>query len=338
MNRVSRSESRFLLFVRALMVGGPRDQLEAQLKTTHLLPERLGPTAMRLVERTLAKGAILALARGGGWHHEIRPAGTPEAVVEGPLWRRHPEVELRFSTWSFAVLHWAWQGSLTERGSPPKEPTEPGLGDRLVALLLARAFVGVDLPFGIPAVLHEPLVGLFLAGRAVRPYRWSEWLDAGGDVLLEGLQDGLGASCAAREVEKMGMSDPEALLEASTRQRALLDPLLQELARRERLDLADFLLAAGQHLVPDPHQPPALEPHRLRANAPLRDRLAAREASAAFIDSVLWLEMQLQSARNTRFFEDTYDAAQARLTRWERFGPDRARVFREAGTALRRSI
>ncbi|MCB9671215.1 MAG: hypothetical protein H6734_17160 [Alphaproteobacteria bacterium] len=333
--RVARSESHFLLFVRNVLRGGPQDQLFTHLAGKNPLYPRIGPTAMGILQRSLARGCVLALARHGGWRRETRPVGDPEHAVDGRLWDRHPDVHLTFRSWSYQILVWSWTRPQTDAAPFPRPPTRPGLGDRLVAFLVARALIEARLPQGLAAVAHEPLAQLYAAGRApLVDVDWPAWLDTGGDILLEGLGESLGRSWAEAERWKLGHTEPLALAEVGEAQQALLRGLLQALEHRDRLDLADFLLHAGQLVVADPAAPPVLEPVDLRASSSLRDRMRARAACAAFTDAVTFLADAMHGPRSTRFFDDTYDAAQARLRRWERFGDDRARVFRDASARL----
>jgi hypothetical protein len=205
----------------------------------------------------------------------------------------------------------------------------------LVAWWLARVLLQGGFDRGYGAIEHEPLARLALAGRLAGPIvDWASWLDAGGVLLLEGLQEGLGHAWAAAEHDKMALVDPELLASWGHAQSRLLVSLQGELGERNRMDLADFLLAAGAVLVPRPEAPPALDPTALLPSRSLRERTNARRASAALCQAIVRLEAELQTARTTRFFDDDYEAAQARLRRWERFGSSRARVFREAAARL----
>lgn len=324
--RVATSESRWLHFVQAVARGAGGPSLRLQLLATYPLADQVGPTCAGLFTRMLAREAVRTLAREGGWRDESRPVDDPEVVHDGRLWDRRPVPALAFGPWTLAVLRWAYTSPV--HGEPPPVPDEMLLGDRLVAFWLARVFLATGLHDGLRAVEHEPLAVLLAAGR--RPFTgdWPVWLEEG-DVLLEGLVDALGRAWAAAEREKLALTDPAALTVWSAHQHAILAPLLDAVVARGRPDLADFLLVAGEALVPEPDAAPTLEQAPLDRTASLRDRTAALEASPVLATHIGRLEHALQRARVTRFFEDGYDAAQARLRRWERFGDARARVFRQ---------
>lgn len=332
MNRVARSEAGFLRFVRMVVRGAPVAQLARILARAQPLNDRIGETAMGVVKTTLARGLVVELARNGGWRNEPRPVDGD--LVTGRLWDRHATPSLTFSGWSFAVLRWAYTTAVIPPVGVPEPPQVLPNGDRLVAWALARALGSCELVGAGACVVFEPLAALQLAGRAPSPaVDWSAWLVEGA-VLLEGVSESIGRSWAAVESSKLALTEPADLVQLGNAQARLLTPLLDALHAADRLDLADFLLFAGEHLVVDPSKPPVLVPTELRASRSIRERAAATRASAAFASSIGVLEGRLQSARVTRFFDDDYDAAQARLARWERFGPARATLFRNTAAEL----
>jgi hypothetical protein len=332
MKRVARSEAGFLRFLQLLITGAPTDTIAHVLLRTNVLRPRIGPTAMGLVQDALAKGTVRLLAHGGGWRPETRPVG--DDVATGPLWTRRPVEAIAFGPWSFALLRWAYTEALVSPSRPPDPPETWQTGDHLVAWMVARALATTGLHGSGGAVARSPLAALALAGACPSPEPdWPAWLEAH-DVLLEGLQEALGRAWADGLRSLLAGVEPAEVATVGTAQRELIEPLLDALSTRGRLDLADFLWVAGEQLVPDPDHPPTLAP-TLRASRSLRERQAAQDVVAAALALVVRLERSLEAARTTRFFDDDYDAAQARLARFERFGTARATVFRAAVEGLR---
>ena len=104
--------------------------------------------------------------------------------------------------------------------------------------------------------------------------------------------------------------------------------LLQRRVADDRRDLADFLIEAGPRWVPeDADWIPHVE---LDSRHSLRDRTDARRALAVFPGVLLRLSRGIHTDASVNFFEDGYDAAQARLKQWERLGPTRLVAARNA--------
>lgn len=324
--RVARSEALILAVARGLFDGASSDVLGPLFAAAHPMPARIGPTAAGILERTLALGAVRVLARSGGWRRERRP-DAHGVLREGRLWERHQPQSLRFTGASARLLVWL-AGSAVGVSAPPRRVTSSGAGDQLLALLASDALVEAGHGASLGPLAEQPLVRLAHAwwcdGDAVD---WRSWLPEHA-WLVEGLGDRLASAWVNTERQKAATRDPLRVLAGSRRQAVVLAGWLDACDAIGRRDLADFLWTAGERLLPDPSVPVGLGARSLDPTRPLRDRLEARVASTSLLDAWIRMDEAVHADRVTRFFDDGYELAQARLKRWERFGEQRVGVAR----------
>ena len=108
MIRVSTAEHELLTLTRAIIGLGQYTPVEDLLRDRHTpVPERLSPGAMNALRDTLSKGAVLTLARCGGWRRQRYLDGGQER--SGRLWERHPPPALvqRSRRLAFSQAHQA---------------------------------------------------------------------------------------------------------------------------------------------------------------------------------------------------------------------------------------
>ncbi|MCB9674011.1 MAG: hypothetical protein H6737_02785 [Alphaproteobacteria bacterium] len=326
---VARSEGQLLTLARALVDGTHPTVVAPLIGDSQPLNRHVGPTAMGILETTLAKGAVMTLVQQGGWRVEKRP-GPDGQLRTGRLWERHPTPALHFSKWSFKVLRMLLKEPLVTSAKCPTAPDAPGEGDRILALLVARALVTLNLTHGFGAVQHEPLVQLaFPWWVEATPVDWPAFLK-GREWMIEGLHDLLADAWVEAQRDMIDTRSPARVIAGSERQRAVLTGFLDAIEAMGRRDLADFLLAAGERLVPDPALPPAFGPRELDTTATLRDRTAAVRGSTALLEALARVQQFNAADRTVRFFDDEYEATQQRLARWERYSDARAGVVRRA--------
>lgn len=321
MTRVARSEARLLALVRALVEGRGA---EPWLVASYALPETISPAAMDLVEHTLAVGTVRRLASGGGWHVEKRPVDGK--LVHGRLWERHPEPPLQFGRWSYQLLRHLLVQPLANDPGRLDAPDVLHSGDVLLGFFAARALFEAGLNGAIGLVDSIPLVQLaFPRQLATRQLLEQPWL-------LEALQDEL-ADLWVTHLEQLGqVRDPLAFAQRNLAIDRTLNAYLDALDAQDRRDLADFLVDAGCRWVSE--DATWMPPFELDPEAPLRARADASRSMVAFVGVLLRLAQGIHADGQVRFFEDTYDAAQVRLKRWERFGPARVAALRNAAERL----
>lgn len=92
MKAVSRFEANLLAVLRFFLRKAPAAQAHPLIQKPHDAPPCLSRPAVDLVQDTLAKGTMLLLAHGRGWHRErfLRDG----RAVEGRLWQRTKPEEL----------------------------------------------------------------------------------------------------------------------------------------------------------------------------------------------------------------------------------------------------
>lgn len=344
MSLVAASEAELLSIARA-MVGELDVGAVAPLLRTHRpLAEKQGPTSMRLLERTLAAGAVLQLARRGGWRSKRQLCSGK--VAAGRFWELHPDTRLQFGPASVHVLHWMLKNALALQPVPPVQYSGPLTpADELVAYLACSLVTEAECG---PALRQGKLFGRSalcwlgfpaqLGGKTGAPpdaERFAELLAGPSAPLVEALQDDLAARWVSLQRSQQHLTAPADLSRLADVQRRLLDAWLDAVEKAGRQDLALFLVDAGAHLLP----PGVSGRHfvgKLDGRAPLAERSQARRAAGAFLHVLVRLGGWAEQWKATPFFEDAYAAAQMMLKAWEGFGDERLQraqaVLRELET------
>lgn len=287
---------------------------------------QLAPSTIEVIEETLARGLVLALARRGGWvrcRHVVQGA-----VRHGRLWERHPKIELHVSGYGIELILWlAFDRPV---GTAPVTAADDFL-----------AYLAADLLKADPRLAKAPAI-------AASPFPWlafSHRLADSGEPppgadrfrtfverstpFLEALQSELAERALMAEVH------PWRSLSAGVRcgqiRRKVLEAYLD--AVEDRPDLARFLVQTASALV---QRPEPLQGAMLR-ELPLTDRSEAARAVFALVYALEKLARRQADFRAVRFFEDDYDLAQLYLEDWSILGDEgyrRLRARAEAGTAL----
>jgi hypothetical protein len=328
--RVAQSEFDLLTVARALVGQVGAEAVEPLLRQPRAVGPKLGPTAMGLLKRTLAKGAVLELCRRGGW----RPAAHLEEmeVVTGRLWQRRQPPELRFSSVTVELLRWLAASPLAMDAEckPLKVKGRVQLGDELVLYLacdLAERCCCCAPLARTPLFRSSSLVWLgFFEPLARRAPLRADGLDRAlgqlvGEraVLLEALQADLARRWIAAERRKGQLTQPAQMIALGESQRALVEALCAALDRHQRRDLAGFLLEAAGALLR--HRP---EPSRwvavLAPGGALAERQRAFRAAGALLESLGQLGRWAEEAQGVRFFDDEYEASQLLLKQWGQVG------------------
>jgi len=285
----------------------------------------LAPVSLELVQQTLAKGLVLALARRGGWRRgRFLVDGE---VVEGRLWERHPQLELRFTKYSMELIFDVLQGPRPGAAAGPRT-----VADEVFAYLVADLLRKLRRP-PPPSLARAALPWLAAPGWLVaagrRPPGGSvvRALVTRGAPALEALQDDLTHQLVQEERSKP-RARLEVLLEAGPAQAGILEAYLD--AIEDRPDLARFLLAGAARLAAGAPGPEAWFDPDPRAS--LSRRAEASAAAAAFLRTLERLEAWRRRYAAVRFFEDEHEVAQLFLEDWARLGSEgyaRLRAVRE---------
>lgn len=323
--RVSGSEALLINLARTL-VGVDNPAYIRALRGRHKFGGAIGPTAMALLQQTLARGVAQKLLRRGGWQTRrtlvVRGSGiaTP---VRGRLWERHrPLPPLRFGPASFALLAWL----VREDVARPLEslPRLPGtsLADDLLhyfALDHLRRVGGR--PSEQPAFRGSPLIQLAYPDElAAEPLPAIEFdaLVGPGAFVLEALQPDLAQRWIEMERSKGTIESLDKMIQLGDAQRSVLDRLFAALERAQpaRRDLAGFLVEAGEVLLrrgPDRRWWTA----SLDMHAPLSARQRAFTAASATLQAIARLGRWVEDAGLVAHFDDDYEAAQLLLGNWQ---------------------
>jgi hypothetical protein len=338
MNVVSPSEYALLLLARAIVGSGQYASVEDLLRARRAMPPLLSPSALHVLRDTLAKGAVLALVRRGGWRlqrHLHEGQG-----VEGRLWQRHTAPPLRFSPLCVHTLQWLTAQPLGHPACKPLKSDAPLTpADELFLYLCCHlvvdtpcgASVGAQPLFqrsalcrlGFPELLGAPPPGFDAS--AFTP------LLADKGFVLEALQADLALRWRRLEESKRRISEPADMVALGSAQEAVLSAFLDALEAARRRDLAGFLLEAGRTLV---DRPATHWVEFLSSRASLRARAEAARAAGAWLRMLARLARWDAEHRTVRFFDDDYDAAQLLLSQWNAFGEAGFRLAAERERAL----
>ena len=324
MIRVSTAEHELLTLARAIMGLGQYTPIEDLLRDRHTVPERLSPGAMHVLRDTLSKGAVLALARCGGWRRQRYVDAGQER--SGRLWERHPPPALHFSPLCFHTLRWLLEQPLVKHGSKsldaegtltPADELFLYLCCRLVAGTPCAKAVGEQALFRRSALCWLGFPELFGAAPPKLTAAAFAPLLADGGWLPEALRADLAHRWRRLEESKRLLHEPEVLLALGTAQEAVLSAYLDAVESAGRRDLAGFLLEAGRPLL---EQPASRWVEGLSLNASLGLRASAARAAGGFLRSLSRLARWDADHRAVRFFDDGYEAAQLLLSEWSPFG------------------
>lgn len=314
MSTVSVPEASLLSLSRAALGQAPAHELARLLVRAHPAPEKLGPTALGLLEETWSKGTVLLLARSGGWH----PLGGKR------LWERGPLPELRFTPALLRFFQWALKTPLTEAGGPPaqEEAAFSPAEEAVVASLLSRA-QGLHCDarlFAHPSVRASPLLAVVFAAElgAVEPLAEVPPFDvARHGPFLEGLAEVVTLQWLRAEEWKGMLVDPAELRRRGLAQQQVIDALFERLTTVSSRRLASGLVRAGLTWLADPRSVGAHYGALLRTDASLSDRQGARMASGALLRAAVRAGEWHQAHRHVRFIDDEYAEAQALVKAWE---------------------
>ena len=107
MSAVTLQEAELLRVARAVVGLSSFGEVERLLGAQRAVPNEIGPTAMTLLEETLARGVGLAVMRGGGWRQERKQR----------VWERAALPPMQFQANSFQLLQWMLKTPLAEAGT-----------------------------------------------------------------------------------------------------------------------------------------------------------------------------------------------------------------------------
>jgi hypothetical protein len=339
MTTVRPFEADLLHVLQAILGRGPVDRAVGVLLAARPRPKCLGRDALRLIEGTLAKGCVRALARRGGWRRERFLRG--DRVVEGRLWERtSPEaLGLAFSGNSLEFLiRLVAEGPTGWPSKPDRTAGSPTLGDSLLLYFAHETFratrAGEALRM-LPDYRSHGLCRLAFPGDfAGRPgladLDFGGWVEPGRAWVLEALQGHLAGAWVASEKEKRKVGGAAWVVAIGREQERVADAYLSALDAAGRRDLARFFLDAARELL------------RLGAGLGdwtgvlnfqvlrLADRADAHRACLASLASLERLQGWESQARDVGYFDEGYAAAQLWKSDWERSGGDDLRASARA--------
>jgi hypothetical protein len=349
--RVLGPEHDLLSIARALVGALPAASVRSLLVRSVAPPDVLTPEALVVLEQTLARGGVYSLmARGGAWRVKSLREGTGrdagQGVIEGRLWERHRAPELRYGPFSFALCRWLLR-------APLGEPETPGLGpepvrywgDQFLGYLASDLLAQVGMLEAVTRIADRvPLAALAFSdvlGDGVEDLlpRIDSLLTADGAILLEALAPGIAQNFVRAERRIWAMGDPERIVIAGERTKAILEQFVAAAEQRGRLDLLTPLVAAGMMLFPTGVSASVLvtaRTSRVAAVGSLALRQRAWQAGGAIILVLSRLADIHDGLRHVGFIDDGYEAAQAVLASWESFGTCGFSRVREVASELGR--
>lgn len=313
---VSRAEANLLTLARVAVGAVPAMDAMRLLVTSVTPPPKLGPTARAALADTLSRGAVVSLAKQGGWFAEGKQR----------LWERSGAPPLAFTGNTVRLFSWMLS-------SPLAEPDVAALTfkgkltvaeDFLVALLLERLRgTGCEAALCQQLVLRElPLTTLAHAGPLAREVPLDEVPTFEVATLapwLEGLRALIARSWISAERAKRDLTTPDALARVGRAQGEVLAAFFKAIDAAGRHDLATWLIDATASWLSVERTAEELT-RSMSLDAPLRERTEARRRAAAMLRGVATLREWDQQHRAVRFIDDGYELAQRLVADWERLG------------------
>lgn len=332
MKRVARSEGALLTVARALFEPQRAPTVRRAVQTAIALPPRIGPTAMGLLQSTLARGVLCDLLAAGGWRRQ-----RPRADAVGRLWERHPRLHLDFSPATAELLFSLVQS--TPGSLPDLAPTRLTPADRWVRVLALDLLTRLGLAASVEPFVGAPLCWLMrvdtLAAASAVPdgLDFAPLVEGPMAAWLEAAQPRLAARWLGFERRKPLMRALDQMAALGEAQRVVLAGFFSACDRADRRDLAGFAVHAAQNvLAPRPGLRWWIQ--GLDNQAALSERQRAWRGAAGFLASLEMPARWHAAHGRTRFFDDDYDTAQHLLGEWEGFG----RAGFEQAAALARDL
>lgn len=334
MKRVAASEALILTVARAVVGAESPGAAEWILAKPAVLPAKMGPTSMELLQETLARGMILELVRRGGAeprdHLSVGTAGKLEtaAVKRGRLWERHPPPQLELSEFVLALLRWMVSAPLREKTEMICMAAPKTAGDAYFAYLAfdlcARTFNTLA-PLNERAFRALPLLWVGFADylMAARTDEgtadYSPLLRGDQAMIFEALQSSLAERWTSILKRCSAIETNDELMLYGRFVRRVLDRTLTAIEAAARPDLTRFFLQAASSIL-GAFTEPGRFVERLKKSGRLADQVEARREAFAFLPALQRLQAFAEQARAARFFDEHYEASQLYLRLWETVG------------------
>lgn len=334
MQTVSRFEANLLRLLYFFFRREPLERALPLVENRMEQPPCLSRNAVRLIEQGLAKGCTHELARRGGWRVERHLRG--DRVIEGRLWQRtDPQLlGFRFSASTLDFLIWitACRPNDKEGGwQPQEEDLTPA--DRLLLYFAYEMLregaesLGVSemrrrQPFNQHGLCWLAFPGDYRTQPAEHVPNLVPWVSGPGAEMVEALQPELAEQWLQVEGNKERIVDPVQMRLIGSSQEKVLERFLTAIETVNRFDLARFMLQVAKKLLPPGVQSVSWIAGLQTVGLRLADRAATYQGALAFVRQLPRLQGWARLARQTRFFDDGYSAAQLWLADWEMFQGD----------------
>ncbi len=304
-----------LIRVARMLVAPTSVDVWGVLTRSRKLPPEFGETCAALLEDALRQL----------WPAILRRGGTAPDRDGKRLWERHALTPLVHTTATARFLRWL---TATPFAAPLSAievlPAMPlALGDQVLVYLALE--IASDTPAQAtlakqPFVRDAPLAWLGFAHlfeHAPAEAMFDKLVAGPGAVVIEALSPEIATRWRAVEIAKRKTSSPDVLVRLGHAQDGTLTAVMRACDRKQRRDLAAFVIDAAAPLIARgiAPMPPTLDP-----TAPLSVRMEARTAAGSLLRAVIrWSEWD-QQHRGVRFIDDDYARAQRLLARFERIG------------------
>jgi hypothetical protein len=299
-------EAQLISVARGLFGGTRPAELHALLFESYNAPAQLSRGALRVLEDTLAKGAVTWLVKNGAWRER--------------LWEQQEPLPLKFDRQAMRVLQWLLDTALVREAPTPLRLDVAGsIGCELLLLAALNQVAGTAAEGAVAsqdAVRASALcrvampVSLVLAGGV--PLSPPLAFTAEQDFVLAALQPALarGWHGAVKLVARLLL--PADVERCGRAQAAVLEQLFNWAEAAGRRERCAFLLEA---LAPMLHERATVADFvaGFDVKLPLKDRHSARRAAGATLFALERLEKWDEEDRLVRFVDDGYEAAQARV-------------------------
>lgn len=281
----------------------------------------IGRTGIALIEDSVRRGLIRALARRGGGAPERTLDGRGGASKRGRLWQRHAPPALVVTEKSGLLLRWLMTTPLLTAPKPLALGGSWGLGDELFAYLVAERL----LEFGLEAaVANGPFKESALCSVAfpvavgASDRDLSAYVQGPGAVVFEGLAADLALKVRAAEQARRAQINETKLLAAEASIRSGPVAYVRAAIQAGRPDLGLFVLSGMARLMDEPGAARAATwTPALSKNLPLSARQRVARSAAVWLEAVNLYREVAKRARATGFVDDDHEAAQLLLTRLE---------------------